>query len=83
MCRKGEHVLNQLDDIRLGRIPIYIKELNSGSSYAVGYSDGDIEFRDFDMSVQPAEDKADQASMLTRIGFSFDKIEPSISKFHC
>ena len=63
----------------MSRVAIFIKELNSGSCYAIGYSDGDIEFRERNMSMQTAESMPDRASTLTKVGFSFDKLEPSMS----
>ena len=71
-------MLSKIDDIRVERIPVYLEQIHPGSQFAFGYSDGDIEFRDRSMSLQPIEDRPDKASILTAMGFTFDKLEPSM-----
>ena len=68
--------MHKLDDIQIPRIPVFLQQLHADSQWAIGYSDGDVEFRNRNMEAGVVEDSPGKSSTLTRIGFTFDKLEP-------
>ena len=76
-------MLNKLEEIKLDAAVIFFDQLHCDTLFSVGYSSGQIEFRDRNFVPLSLEDRPDRASSLTRIGFTFDKLEPcsSISEF--